>query len=247
MNLDLKNYLNGENSICREERQYALFLYNILAGQKEITIDEQVYTIEQVCYEASFMRDFFNYLSDEEKIEFNKELMQFANKKDCLMDMNEFDKKIFLHHINQWSKNEKNKEFVHPIAQFMMNAKPDISILVSKDNQYILHFIECKYVSTEGNYTKKIDGKKYHKKQTEIQKYILEFLCERMKMRYGNEQEDIQPGNVIMCCFKGKWKSWKDKNVVPLEALFEKKEVEIVMEQGNYAMKVKGETTDGQN
>ena len=84
--LSIKNFINGKYSICREERQYALFLYNILRyyrtpgirkrkgneAVKDIfqyifreselkknddTVDQVV--VDHVFYEATFMRDFF--------------------------------------------------------------------------------------------------------------------------------------------------------------------------------------------
>ena len=78
-NCSIENFILDEYSICREERQYAVFLYNILRkygkkrsrakladGEKEdiqaifaacgIEADDD---IEYVFYEATFMRDFF--------------------------------------------------------------------------------------------------------------------------------------------------------------------------------------------
>ena len=68
----LENYINGAYSICREERQFVLYLHNILLKYRnpENRIDERVLRlfrvlkleglqIEYVFYEVSFMRDFF--------------------------------------------------------------------------------------------------------------------------------------------------------------------------------------------
>lgn len=70
---NIDNYIKDEYSVCREERQYALFLHNILLKCKNLdggckndfkgilekcgltTSD----TIKEVFYEATFMRDFF--------------------------------------------------------------------------------------------------------------------------------------------------------------------------------------------
>ena len=70
----IDNYINGNNSICREERQYALYLSNVLrkyntllkrAGKKDVIqifkvcgIPEAA-SVQYVFYEAAFMRDFF--------------------------------------------------------------------------------------------------------------------------------------------------------------------------------------------
>ena len=75
----IENFITDEYSICREERQYAVFLYNILRkyGKKQsrekLTGEEKDHIleifeacgieadmdIEHVFYEATFMRDFF--------------------------------------------------------------------------------------------------------------------------------------------------------------------------------------------
>lgn len=68
----LDNYISDEYSICREERQYALYLHNILlkyktpGSRKEERLKDifsacklDDATIENVFYEATFMRDFF--------------------------------------------------------------------------------------------------------------------------------------------------------------------------------------------
>jgi len=59
----LTGYLDNEYSICREERQYALFLYNYICAQsdemKEALFYDKNIIIEKVFYEATFMRDFF--------------------------------------------------------------------------------------------------------------------------------------------------------------------------------------------
>lgn len=84
LELSLENYINDENSICREERQYALFLYNILKqyggygiksennSQWNDNVIEDLKDIFNICgipedaiiknvfYEVTFMRDLFS-------------------------------------------------------------------------------------------------------------------------------------------------------------------------------------------
>ena len=72
--LSIENFICDEFSICREERQYAVFLYNILrkygdAGKRkkqaqdikdiftECHIPENA-SIDHIFYESAFMRDF---------------------------------------------------------------------------------------------------------------------------------------------------------------------------------------------
>lgn len=80
--VSIKNYLtDGEFSICREERQYALFLYNVLCAESKEVYSKlpdklkdklkdklanilklcglEGMTVQKVFYEATFMRDFF--------------------------------------------------------------------------------------------------------------------------------------------------------------------------------------------
>lgn len=86
-------YLNGNASICREERQYALFLYNILKssafmdrkGEKVTDILEKSGIvisgkIENVFYEAAFMRDFFERDREKLYLEFAPEKREVHNK-----------------------------------------------------------------------------------------------------------------------------------------------------------------------
>jgi len=64
----LEGFISDECSICREERQYALFLYNYICwikkNQDSYKLKEKLFgdseiEIEYVFYEATFMRDFF--------------------------------------------------------------------------------------------------------------------------------------------------------------------------------------------
>lgn len=73
--LSIENFISDKYSICREERQYVLFLYNVLRyystpksreGKMDVQkiftacgLDEEVVVVEHVFYEATFMRDFF--------------------------------------------------------------------------------------------------------------------------------------------------------------------------------------------
>lgn len=68
----IENFICDEFSICREERQYAVFLYNILrkyggSGSREGDVQKifsacglkDTAVIDHVFYEAAFMRDFY--------------------------------------------------------------------------------------------------------------------------------------------------------------------------------------------
>ena len=129
---NIDNYVNGKYSICREERQYALYLSNVLryygnpakrvgkdkvevekifkaCGFKEEDIENIV--IENVYYEATFMRDFFERnrrinLSD-----------QSSKKKVCL-------KKTFT--PPSYVIRNKVKSFNHKLIEFCINEDDDI-------------------------------------------------------------------------------------------------------------------------
>lgn len=75
-NFDIARYVSGADSVCREERQFALYLHNVLLGigagklengKKEILeacgLPEDAH-IERVFYEATFMRDIFEPVAD---------------------------------------------------------------------------------------------------------------------------------------------------------------------------------------
>ena len=97
---NIEEYISGSDSICREERQYALFLNNILLGIKaeKITGDDRKNilsacglvdaTIQHVFYEAAFMRDIFHYT--ESKTCFNRALLGFI-----------------LRHVDSWKRLEQ--------------------------------------------------------------------------------------------------------------------------------------------
>lgn len=69
----IEHFIEDKYSICREERQYAVFLYNILRkyNTENKRTDEDIVSIFDACriplkakiqsvfYEATFMRDFF--------------------------------------------------------------------------------------------------------------------------------------------------------------------------------------------
>ncbi|MCH5267495.1 MAG: hypothetical protein J1E62_04040 [Lachnospiraceae bacterium] len=87
---DLNDYLGTDNYYCREERQFAVFLYNYFYERKkagafeEDTVvnyclnieDEAKVKILDVYFETTFMRDYF-YNADDKK-RFNKELLKFC-------------------------------------------------------------------------------------------------------------------------------------------------------------------------
>lgn len=188
---NINTYLDKENSICREERQYALFLYNNIKNEKKEILDKLSIkgNIVDIYFEVSLMRDFWY----ENKIEFNRLLKEYVNEE--FKDVSEF--KIGLDegmHANGWEK--KNCYAIK-----MMNAKPDIGFITYYDSKYRLYFIECKYESIEGTYTCTCGGNCKTLKQTEVQEYILDFISKNFKYINQNQEESLLKGDVIKVKF----------------------------------------------
>ena len=232
------NYLNNyfgkfdesgklvESPVCREERQYALFLYNkLLSLVKKDSYDKEDKgllekiglnknaKILKVYYEVTFMRDFF-YKNKCEKIHnFNGLLFKFVelllNNKyinDSIRE--EIDKLIDspLNDINYGSNSKKNKEFkqnfpiVSRFISAMMNNKADIGILYEDlENKRHLKLIECKYESGVDVYD---FGNNFKMPQYVIQYYITKFICEKLFPK-----DEVKAEYPVLVSFKQKNKN----------------------------------------
>lgn len=207
----IDKYISGKYSICREERQYALYLNNILmkyrkkaAREKNDTIKkifkscglDAIDDIKYVFYEATFMRDVFErnrrmQLNNQSKRDSEKTLQRrkeivlqndynptkknIENKEDSFdAKLIEFMKNNGLKFNGEYSGEEYNMGSNHydhgEDAKSMMNSKPDIAVIFKIGEQHYLHFIECKFESSESTHG--------DLKQSEIQWYIADFLCE---------------------------------------------------------------------
>lgn len=185
----INDFIKKDNPICREERQFSLFLYNKLKEKKKYILDTLGIqgNIINVFYEATFMRDYWY----ENKIIFNEKLVEFIQENEnyhnsCIIGD---DKKK---HVNYWSRS-------HPLARWMMNAKPDIAIITEYNNNYKLFFIECKYCSDTSNYK----SETLIMNQVDVQEKILDFLCSKLRLKYkvGNRKNVIEKGGVILAQF----------------------------------------------
>lgn len=140
LELSIENYIKDEYSICREERQYALFLYNILRAYKKNDITD-IYEacgiptnaeILNVFYEATFMRDIFernrrivlglqylseSKLSDEDKKEKLKTFIlnkKFSPENYVIEDPKESFNARLLEYLNEKNRcklNHNSKEY----------------------------------------------------------------------------------------------------------------------------------------
>lgn len=234
----LEEYICGENSICREERQYALFLYNILKkyrsldsceGEKKVEITEifkacripQEAKIENVFYEATFMRDFF---------EQNRKCF-FNGKSDGILDENKdhsFNCKL-VDYISSGKKKYSGKEYnlgrnaiecdelsekEKYIIRCMMNAKPDLAVVYRVDNlKKKLLFLECKFESAEAPY-------EYGLSQTEIQWKIADFLCKTYLEKESIEVSEGM-GEEKSCLVQFVRESTDEPNVISIQKLIE--------------------------
>ena len=199
---DLSKYL-AENPVCREERQFALFFANKLKENdpkiKNVLIEAGILknndVIIEVFYEVTFLRDY--WLLD--KTGFNQKLMDYVLEDITYIDaiFNEACGKQEVdtgqeknNHANYWSP-------THYIAKWMMNAKPDIGLIIKNKNIYNLSFIECKYSSNAVKYRN--ENLPEGLKQTDLQNLILDFLCKKIEVIY--EGKAVQKGDVFLARF----------------------------------------------
>lgn len=205
----IEHFIQDGYSICREERQYAVFLYNILrkyCNKDRRNGNDRVMDIfhacnipseaeiENVFYEVTFMRDFFErnrriILGDEDcenlkkrllqktfspsicrptnkDNSFNAKLVQYVKGMDCPISYAGEENNLGHNEIacDELSDDEKRT------IRYMMNAKPDIAVIYKENNRKKLLFLECKFESAECSY----EGGDM---QRDIQWKIAEFLC----------------------------------------------------------------------
>ncbi len=84
MDILINDYINGARSLCRDEVQFSVYLFQIMNGCKRVKIDSENYLnknyeVLEAYYMPSFLRDYFN--NAEKKAEFNYKLLTFANRK----------------------------------------------------------------------------------------------------------------------------------------------------------------------
>lgn len=232
------NYISDNYSICREERQYALFLYNILRkyNSKIKRTEDEVLKIFEACslppeaeikhvfYEATLMRDFF---------ERNRRLVLCSDPDVNLLSRkfkpkaagrfnseNSFNYKLlkYLKYIDKNDSYDFSDEFNlggsgstdNDTAREMMNATPDIAVIYSLRGDRYLHFLECKFESYEDTYKSK-------KGQCEIQWMIADFLCKNyLTSLMVSPQMDKDKKSCLVQFIR---KEPKKPNEIPIEVL----------------------------
>lgn len=204
----IENYISDEYSICREERQYALFLYNILKKHRKADGDKikEIFTacclplkaeIENVFYEATFMRDLFernrrlilsdnpdvNLLSKDFKPDKTGRFNQENSFNYKLLKYLKIDIDVLSDEYKEHNLGGKGIE-CDETAKQMMRATPDIAVIYSLEGERYLHFLECKFESYEGSYKSKENKDDNDKTitQCQIQWKIADFLCKEYKL-----------------------------------------------------------------
>lgn len=194
-------YFRPGEPVCREERQYTLFLYNrLLAIRSRASTEDRKFLaacgitgegliIHSVLYEASFMRDiFWRERADQQRngggpLCFNRLLYQFLSKTEEGSNHIPADRNLggrsgyaaLKNRIADIQDEETNRriEEENQTMKQMMNARPDLAVLYEAGGKKYMKFMECKYLSNEDVYHGGI-------KQTEIQAKIGRFLCEHV-------------------------------------------------------------------
>ncbi len=192
---DLSLYLGGKEPICREERQYAAFLYSIFLQAKNdkdnlssesknminnclnISCLENIEIID-VYFEAAILRDFHNQFRNG----FNKGLFKFADIDNDINSLKENARSIMYEHnlgettavktINNLDNQEIKRKAL--LLSKMMNAKPDLLVIYSYGKKIYARILECKYKSGAGKY--KDDEGSETINQELVQECILAFL-----------------------------------------------------------------------
>ena len=212
--MNISNYSCGDSSVCREKRQFTVYLYEILERCTRVKIDKEGfanknYEVEDAFYEPALLRECFDEAADKEA--FNRELIAYADAKlkdilktrpegvkveDAQIGAESKDEVYILKsgipkdagaadltkHINGWGKAERS--FRNPLARWMMNAKPDIALLlkrkgVKKKDEFVLCMTECVYIEGDEKYTflcETAKGKGY--RVTVSKRFILDQVLE---------------------------------------------------------------------
>lgn len=225
----MEKFVEDDESICREERQYAVFLYNILSKYKKpglrntedikkvfecCKIPENA-EIEKVFYEASFMRDFFKISEDGEDCDFNDRLLKYAAEdvdvKYIGIKHNLGHKELKYKELKSSDKGLKNKNspdfrWLKFKIRCMMNAKPDIAVIYIENGIRMLLFIECKFESRtaiyKAIYKDKETSEKLELEQREVQWMIADFLCNHyLEKNYMKVSGEMKDGQSCLVQF----------------------------------------------
>lgn len=134
MSFTIENFLSTDGAFCREERQYALLLYNCLCfGDKEVIegILGDGVQVEKVFYEATLMRDLF-----------------CADRKVRLLD---YDENQCMHQLEESDKEvAKRLNKLDARGDYVKNAESDCSYRGETFNEKLVYFLLNKYEEKYG-------------------------------------------------------------------------------------------------
>lgn len=206
------DYLRNENSICREERQYAVLLYNCLRGMKgnglkindeklknlkEELFGKEPINIEYVFYEATFMRDFFyedrkkskEQRDKDKKNRFNMRLSCYLEmlKNDLMHDEKLEDCENLKSMLYAWKHDENKIAEVLDSHLGMLRAEKRKHVFENEEEGNILKLLMNSKPDIAVIYSKKINN--------EIKKYLQFFECKfesEETKPYGIQQTKTQ-------------------------------------------------------
>lgn len=256
----LKEYLGKteENKIlCNEERQFALFLYNVFLEKKRrpgnnrnnnianivnkclfgSESSTQEFEIQDIYFEATLMRDYFQQNDNKEK--FNTQLLLFClGSLDTVNNLLEKlgDKKN--HNLGQRTvktavntlyndvldKLKANEELANEdkdkikekaridVACMMMNATPDILVVYRENDILHVQALECKYKSSEGDYPDVAGA--HVQMQFYVQECIMSFL-------FGKNESSVDSVENRLPVFPKKSPKWTGNESLWKEIYYE--------------------------
>lgn len=233
-----KDYLWGDEPICREERQYALFMYNRLRDLigKEIEVNrhsdskpdywlehginsdeeflkicglEGTVKIKEVFYEVTFMRDFFKYYK---AMDAKNHIYAKSFNRNLIDYVNRGGQEDF----NDWQEYLTTNLGKAPIAKDELVLHKRVrNMMNSKPDIGILYEKNnvCYMKFIECKYLSS-QGKQNGEPQHVIQNNILEFLCECV---FADVEADIDKSNgdeiVRFCNHKGNFKAYTNVKI----------------------------------
>ena len=247
LNLSIENYVKDNLSICREERQYALYLSNVLryygspakrAGEDMVEVEKifkacgfkeegiENIVIENVYYEATFMRDFFernrrieiskqsskqskmedvclqksftpsSYIIRDKDNSFNRKLLRFCWEKVKNEEIDFSDKGIDEKNYGRNKMPDRYKE-IKNLTRAMMNSKPDLAVIYHCGKNAEKKKLLFLECKFESS-EDKIDGDNGVKySQTKIQGYIAEFLCKFLCNTKNKYLTDVETSEIM--------------------------------------------------
>ena len=234
-------HMETEYSVCREERQYAVFLYNILCYYrrperrcqqaqkifKVCGIEDAI--IKQVFYEATFMRDFFErnrrlVLGKGEEEKMSDILLQKRfTRKNKSMDVNDaFNYKLmeYVHKgkVEEWTDRDLrcNLGLHVPDAELSKDEKSTSRrMMEAKPDIAVLYEKNNKeyLLFLECKFESYESSYSEKEKQSRIQWKIADFLCKTYLKGKAEVSESMRGESSRLVRFVRKYGKWPDEEI----------------------------------